>query len=185
MTHTLPEPTERLMLREIERTDFESIHSYATDPEVVRFMAWGPNTEADTTAFLDRAHAHREAEPRDHYGLAVERRADGLLLGSCGLRISDRANRCGFLGYCFRREAWGQGFATEAARAVLAFGFGTLGLHRIFAMCDVDNIASARVLDKAGMTREGTCRDHMLVRGQWRDHFVYAILEHEWNPGGS
>jgi len=185
MNTQLPTPMERLALREIEPTDFAAIHDYATDPDVVRFMPWGPNTEAETREFLDRVRAHREADPREHYEFAVERRDTGQLIGSCGIRIVDRPNQCAHVGYCFRRDAWGQGFATEAARALTGFGFGTLGMHRIYALCDVDNTASARVLEKTGMTREGVCRDHLLVRGEWRDHFVYAILEHEWNFDGS
>ena len=184
MTAPLPTATKRLVLRELEPTDFAAVHEYATDPEVVRFMSWGPNTEEETAKFLERAAALRAADPRDVYELAVEHRSDGRLLGACGIHVSDRRTRRAWLGYCYRRDAWGRGYGTEAARTLVAFGFETLGLHRIFALCATGNVASARVLEKAGMTREGTLRDHGLVRGEWLDAFVYAVLEHEWNPGG-
>jgi len=71
-------------------------------------------------------------------------------------------------------------YATEAARALLTFGFGQLRLHRIFATCDPANTASARVLEKIGMQREGLLREHEWVKGRWRDSFLYAILDHEW-----
>ena len=87
------------------------------------------------------------------------------------------------MGYVFRRDAWGNGYATEAAKALAASGFGQLGMHRIYAHCDVDNVASARVLEKAGMQREGLLRQHMLIRGRWRDSYLYAALEDEWQAG--
>ena len=63
----------------------------------------------------------------------------------------------------------------------MGLGFGTLELHRIFATCDVRNVASARVLEKVGMRREGHLREDSCMRGQWRDSYVYGILEHEWS----
>ena len=94
-------------------------------------------------------------------------------------------------GYMFIHCLWvvgkskGQGYATEAARALVSFGFGTLRLHRVFATCDVRNVASARVLEKVGMRREGHCRGDKWVRGQWRDSYIYAMLEDEWSKSGS
>jgi RimJ/RimL family protein N-acetyltransferase len=71
---------------------------------------------------------------------------------------------------------------TEAARAVLRFGFTELKLHRIFATCRPANIGSARVLEKLGMQREGHFRQHRWMKGAWHDSYLYAILDHEWRP---
>ena len=71
----------------------------------------------------------------------------------------------------------------QAARGLLAFGFETLGLHRIAATCDTGNVGSARVLEKIGMRREALFREDSLLRGRWRDSFLYAVLEHEWKGG--
>ncbi len=80
----------------------------------------------------------------------------------------------------FSRGFWEKGYATEASRALMDFGFAELGLHRIFATCDPANTASAHVLEKLGMKREGRLREHKWSKGKWRDSFLYAMLEQEW-----
>ncbi len=94
-----------------------------------------------------------------------------------------------FIGYVLRRDAWGHGYATEAARTLLAFGFERLELRRIFADCHPANAASWQVMEKLGMRREGHFREEKLVKGEWWDRYVYAMLAREWraarppNPG--
>ena len=172
--------TERLILREFEESDLQAIHEYASDPEVVRYMEWGPNTEKDTREFLQRAFDQRRKQPRTDYGLAVILKAETGLIGSGGIYIASQAHNEAELGYCFNRRFWGHGYATEAARAFVAFGFRELGLHRIYATCAPANAASARVMEKTGMQREGHLREHRWQKGRWRDSYLYAILEREW-----
>ncbi len=88
-------------------------------------------------------------------------------------------NRTADMGYGLNSDFYGRGYATEAARAVLDFGFNDLGLHRIWATVDVNNDASRRVLERIGMKREGILRKDKLVRGRWRASYLYAILEDE------
>jgi RimJ/RimL family protein N-acetyltransferase len=168
--------TTRLVLREFRPDDHAAVHRYAADPEVVRFQDWGPNTPAETTTFLDRIRTEAAATPRMVWALAVVRAADDILIGACELRIDPTGHRRGSIGYSLARDAWGRGYATEAAGALLDFGFTGAGLHKINATCDPANIASARVLEKLGMTLEGQLRDHMWVRGEWRDRLLYAAL---------
>ena len=172
----LPLSTDRLLLRDFTADDHAAVHAYAARDEVVRFMTWGPNTPAQTTGFLEQAMAKARAEPRQAWELGVCERQGGRLVGGAGLEITNATFAAGFLGYCFHPEVWGRGYATEASRALLEAGFGVLGLHRIWTTCDVDNGASARVLEKIGMRREGTLRHHLRVRGTWRDHHLYAVL---------
>ncbi|MFW6162462.1 MAG: GNAT family N-acetyltransferase [Planctomycetota bacterium] len=181
MNAMLPLRTDRLVLRDFEERDWRAVHRYATDYAVVRFMEWGPNTKADTQAFIARAVAAQAAEPRMTYELAVVGQADGRLIGSCGLRLSGGDARSGSMGYCLARPFWGRGYATEAARALLRLGFEDLGLHRVWATCDVENHASARVLAKAGLIREGRLREHKWVKGHWRDSHLFALLDREWD----
>jgi RimJ/RimL family protein N-acetyltransferase len=183
MMLNLPIQTERLLLREYEETDWQAVHAYGSDPVVVRFMPWGPNTEDETREFVERVMAHQWDAQRKEFELAVTLREEGPLIGGCGLSVTDQFHRGGMLGYCFSHDFWGQGYATEAARALLRFGFKELALHRVYATCDVLNVASARVLEKIGMQREGRLREHMWIKGQWRDSFLYAILEREWSEG--
>jgi RimJ/RimL family protein N-acetyltransferase len=75
---------------------------------------------------------------------------------------------------------WGAGYATEAARATLRFGFTELHLHRIFGVCQAANGASARILAKLGIRQEAYLRESEWTKGQWRDIVLYALLDHEW-----
>jgi len=172
--------TERLVLREFEEADWEAVHSYGSDLEVVRYMDWGPNTEEDTKKFIQRAIASQKEQPRRIYTLAIVLKPENKLIGGCGIYVSNSENREGWIGYCLNRSFWGQGYATETAKALLKFGFEQLNLHRIFATCDPANIASASVLEKTGMQREGHFRKHKWAKGKWRDSFLYAILDYEW-----
>ena len=172
--------TERLLLRELVQEDWAAVHRYGSDPEVSRHMDWGPNTEEDTTAFLAMVLATQRAQPRVDFQLAVVLKHDDRLIGACTLVFTDVPSREASLGYAYERAAWGQGYATEAARAMLAFGFGELGQHRIWATCAPANVGSSRVLEKIGMQREGYLRDHRWMKGHWRDSLLYAILEPDW-----
>jgi RimJ/RimL family protein N-acetyltransferase len=84
------------------------------------------------------------------------------------------------LAYALHHQEWGQGYASEATCALLAFGFTTLGLHRVFATCDPDNRASVRVLQKLRMQQEGHLRENTWMRGTWRDSLLYALLAQEF-----
>jgi RimJ/RimL family protein N-acetyltransferase len=173
--------SERLILRDFRDDDFEAVHAYATDLEVVRHTTWGPNSEAETRKFLKRAQSQVEVDPRITFEFAVVRAEEGDLIGGIGLHLDGRK---AMLGYCLARSAWGLGYATEAARVITEFGFRSLGLHRIWACCDPENPGSIRVLQKIGMKLEGHLGHDCLIRGEWRDNLIFAILEDEWVPGG-
>ncbi len=172
--------TKRLLLREIEAQDFEAVHAYGSDPEVCRYTTFGPNTEEETRNFTKRCRTEREEDPRRVYSLAIVLRERGELIGGCGFRITAPEHRKAAIGYVVGRPWWGRGCATEAARALLRLGFETLMLHRISAICDVRNPASARVMEKIGMQREGIIRDNMWRQGEWITDLQYAILEDKW-----
>jgi RimJ/RimL family protein N-acetyltransferase len=110
---------------------------------------------------------------------AIERSEDGKLVGAISAGI-DRAHEHAEIGYWIATPFWGNGYATEAARAVVDYAFEVCGLHRVLAHCFVGNGASARVLEKAGMTREGTLREHALKWDEFVDLHVYAIVRSEW-----
>jgi len=157
--------TPRLVLRELALEDAPAVQEWAADLEVARYMPWGPNTPEQTEAFLRAAVPTRWEKPRRTFELGIELRASGRLAGACGIRIRSPEDRIADVGYTLRRDAWGQGLATEAARALVEFGFRTLGMHRIWATCHVDNARSARVLEKAGIRREGRLRENVLEDG--------------------
>lgn len=168
--------TARLLLRPFRADDHRELHAIAGDPQVVRWMDWGPNTPEDTGVFLGQALASDTETPRRTWKWAVTRTTDEALIGSAELHIESPEHRRGTMGYLIAPAAQGQGYATEAARAVLRFGLTGGGLHRITATCDPENLGSTRVLEKIGMRREGHLRDHFLIRGEWRDRLLYAEL---------
>lgn len=172
--------TERLILRELNEGDFLSIHSYASDPEVSKYLPWGPNNEADTKVFLDRVIKYQYDNPRYDYEIGVVTKEDDNLIGACSMHVSNSYNKEGWIGYCYNKQYWGNGYGSETAKYIIKFGFEDLKLHRIFATCDPNNIGSAKVLEKIGMKKEGHLREHKWQKGSWRDSFLYSILEHEY-----
>ena len=166
--------TERLILRPHCESDFDGIHEYATDQDVVKFMQWGPNTLDETRFFLDTCIANQKHAERLSYDFAVVNREDGSFLGTVSLRLSSPSARAAELGYTYQKRAWGRGIASEAARRMVDFGFDELGLTRIFATCNPVNYASARVLQKCGLVLEGCMKNHMLIKGVWRDTLLFA-----------
>ncbi len=172
--------THRLLLRPLLESDWHAIHRYASDPSVVQYVPWGPSQPADTIAYVRQAVMNQEKTPRQHYEFAIVSAVDGLLIGNCGLHLNEKDNQEASFGYIFNRGFWGQGFATEAVRALLEFGFRELGLRRMVATCHPQNIASIQVLEKAGLRLEAHFRQHRLLRGQPRDSFLYATLNEEW-----
>jgi RimJ/RimL family protein N-acetyltransferase len=175
-----PLTTERLLLREFREGDFDDVHAYASLPEVCRFMEWGPNTPEQTREFMDRNLAAQADWPRDGVSLAMEHQAEGRVIGSIRLTVSDRPNLTGDFGYTLGSPHWRRGYATEASRALIEVGFRTLGLHRLWADCDPENAGSWGVMEKLGMRREAHHLRDKLIKGEWRDSYVYAILAEEW-----
>ncbi|GAA0283958.1 GNAT family N-acetyltransferase [Cryptosporangium japonicum] len=159
----------RLRLRPFRSADEAAVHRYASDPEVTRFTDWGPNTPADTAEFI-RAVVD---PPASVHPFAVELRESGEVIGGVELRV---LGDVGVFGYTLARAYWGRGHATEAARLLVEYGFGSLGLARIEATCSPQNLASARVLTKAGLQQVDHLVDHVLVRGVWRDSLLFAIV---------
>jgi ribosomal-protein-alanine N-acetyltransferase len=174
----LPLQTARLILRDFQATDIDAIHAYASNAEVTRYMFYGPRTPDDTRDYLERMLASQREEPRMIWELAVVRATDGRLIGACDLTLESPAEAD--LGFIFSRDVWRLGYATEAARAMVRAGFEQLGVSRIFSTCDVSNLASARVLEKAGLQREAVLDRHKFAKNQWWTSLLYAIGRVEW-----
>ena len=172
--------TNRLQLREFEESDWPAVLTYQSDPRYLRYYPWTERTEAEVRAFVRMFLEQQAAVPRWKWQLVVVLPEEDRLIGNCGLWLDAPEARSGHIGYDLDPNYWGQGYASEAAREVLRFGFGELGLHRAWAWCIADNAASARVLEKLGMQREGRQREHEWFKGRWWDRLLYGILEDEW-----
>jgi len=172
--------TERLILRDFREEDWRDAHEYGSDAETVKYMPFGPNTEEETKDFISRALARQKETPRLFYDFAIVKKPGKKLIGSCSINIIDSPNGEAMIGYILHRDYWNKGYITEAARAVVAFGFEQMNLHRIIASCDPENTGSYHVMEKIGMQREGYLRQEKMFKGVWRDFLLYAILEKEW-----
>lgn len=180
----LPIQTERLEIRDFLSEDFAAVHAYASDPLVTRYTSFGPNTEEETREFLVRAAAEAVERPRRAFQLAILHRESGDLVGTCGLFRRREAYREYEVGYVLHRAWWGRGIAPEAVRALVGRGFRELQAHRIIAHVDPENEASRRLLARLGFRLEGHHRKDALIRGEWRDTLVFALLEEEWSTLG-
>ena len=179
MISTMELTTSRLLLREFCLDDHAAVHAFASDPEVVRHTDWGPNEPQDTTAFLHEVAEYAHAAPRSAFALAMVDRADDALIGSIQLAVTSAQHRRAEMGFVLARSRWRNGYATEAAAALLRFGFQNLALHKVSATCDPANVGSARVLTKIGMRPEGHLHGHLHIRGQWCDRLLFAAVSAE------
>jgi RimJ/RimL family protein N-acetyltransferase len=176
---TTPIVTERLLLRPFRLDDEAAVHAYTSDPEVTRYTSWKPHTPVETRARLRAWVADQEIWPRTSIHLAIESRAHRTAIGWTGFVSLDANRQTGIFGYLLHRNYWGKGLATEAANALIHWGFKQLNLHRVVAECDVENAASIKILEKLGMRREAHFRKNIFKEGQWRDTYLYALLKEE------
>jgi RimJ/RimL family protein N-acetyltransferase len=173
--------TERLLLRPFRDADLAGLHAMHSLEEVARHLYWEPRSEEETRRVLARK-MERPALVTDGECLdyAVELRATGALVGDVSLILRSRAHRQGEIGYVFHPDHAGNGYATEASRALLALGFADLDLHRLIGRLEAANGASARVLERLGMRREAHLVENEWVKGEWQSEIVYAMLQAEW-----
>jgi RimJ/RimL family protein N-acetyltransferase len=168
--------TERLTLRSYDSADIAELVPLIGTREVAANLARVPYpyTEQDARNFIASI---KETPEEARFAIVLSR--DKRLVGGIGLRIDPTHPRAE-LGYWLGAPYWGQGYATEAARAVLQYGFQTLGVHRIWASVFQGNDVSANVLRKIGMQYEGCLRQHVLKWGRLIDLHTYGILRAEW-----
>ena len=170
---------ERLTLREFEPADWEALHAIESRPEVAQYQSFTARTPEESRQYVLDAIEGATDDPRLTVDLAVILAAENRLIGRCGLGMGDEPREA-ILWYTMHPDEWGRGYTTEAARTMVDFGFRALGLHRVWADCDPENVASWRVLEKLGMRREGHLVENAWIKGEWADSLIYAILDREW-----
>jgi [ribosomal protein S5]-alanine N-acetyltransferase len=168
--------TARLILRPVTLADAPDIFAaYAQDLDVVRFLSWRPHrATSETESYIARCVAAPSGRSRTY---VLSGRQDGILLGAFDLRRPEPHRLdCG---YVLARAYWGRGLMTEALAEISAWALRQESIRRIGAVCDVDNLASARVMEKAGLQREGILRRwiiHPNLAPDPRDCFSYALV---------
>ncbi|HEY9403985.1 MAG TPA: GNAT family N-acetyltransferase [Pyrinomonadaceae bacterium] len=171
--------TARLVLRKPVAADVPHIYeAYARDPEVTRYLTWRPHR---TVADGEEHSAQQLAawESGKYFSWVISVKEDGELAGMISMRPEGWRVE---LGYVLGRRWWGRGLMTETVRAVIDYTLSEPEVFRVWAVCDVENAASARVLEKAGMRREGILRRwamHPNMGAEPRDCFCYAKVKGE------
>ena len=187
MSPALPTPTlhtARLLLRPLGHGDESALFALHSSSTVLRYWdspPWGDRERAGRFIAACQQMAAEGSGAR----VAIQGVADGAFLGWCGVSGWNRVYRSASLGYVLDDAAWGHGYATEAARALLGWAFETLDLNRVQAEADTRNAASARVLEKLGFVREGTLREDCIVNGEVSDSWVYGLLRRDWRTTSS
>lgn len=171
--------TARLLLRRFREEDAAMMfRNWAGDPDVTRYLTWEAHANPAVTRRL-LAQWEKEYEDPGRYNWAIE--YQGSLIGNISVVGRQDENLTCEMGYCLGKDYWNKGFATEALVAALDFLFGQVGYHRITAVHDGANVASGRVMRKAGLREEGTRRQAYLRRdGSFADLKCYALLVDDW-----
>jgi RimJ/RimL family protein N-acetyltransferase len=171
-----PLETERLVLRPFAEDDFDALYEMRSDAGVSRYLYTEPQSEEQTRELLQvKIAAASVSDEGKWLSAAATLRDTGEFVADVALRWLSVEHRQGELGYIVHPGHQGRGYATEAARPLLAFGFETLGLHRIIGRLDARNAASVRVLEKLGMRREAHFVENEWVKGEWTSELVYAV----------
>jgi len=170
--------TERIKLRLIIISDLHSIHTLHSLPETDEFNALGiPKNIEETKSIIEPWIEEHKLNTIKNYTFAIENKLDTQFMGLFGLKLGSEKYKRAEIWYKIHSDFWKKGYATESLKAIINFGFETLKLHRIQAGCAVENIGSIKVLEKAGMTREGRGRQVLPLKSGWSDNFEYSILE--------
>lgn len=171
--------TRRLTLRRMLKRDSMDMFEYACSPDVTEYLLWEPH-RSETYTYKYLCYLQSRYRAGDFYDWAVVWRNTDKMIGTCGFTRFHWDHNAAEIGYVLNPGFWGYGIAPEAVRAVLHFGFHTLGLHRIEARYMIGNSRSRRVMEKVGMQFEGIARDSMLVKGKYVTIGTCAILKQDY-----
>lgn len=178
---TYPIVTERLHLRPFRDDDLDDLYAFHARPDVARYLYWEARSRAETKRVLTQKKTLTQLTASGaRLSLAVVLPASAKVIGEVILIWQSAEHQQGEIGYVFHPDYGGQGYATEATRALLALGFDGLGLHRIYGRCDGRNVASYRVMERLGMRREAHFIHNEIFKGEWGDELIYALLRSEW-----
>lgn len=170
--------TERLLLRKITLEDAWDMHYYGSNENVSKYVTWETHKSlSDTREFIEFVLTKYENKKIAPWG--IEYKENGKLIGTIDFVSWQLKHNIAEIGYVLSQDYWGKGITTEAAKEVIKFGFENMDLVRIQARCDIENIGSARVMEKVGMTFEGVIRKGIFVKSKHRDIKMYSIINEE------
>ena len=170
----------RLVLRRFADRDLAAFLVYLNDPLVARYQSWESYTEQQAREVIEQQKGREPGRPGEWFTFAAELKETRALVGHVALSVKGNDPRQAEIGFTFAREYQGRGLAREAAERVLDYVFETLGLHRVVAVTDCENVRSAALLERLGMRREAHFVENIWFKGAWGSEYLYAILRREW-----
>jgi ribosomal-protein-alanine N-acetyltransferase len=178
--YTFPElESERLIFREVTSADVEEIFKIYSDPGVAKYDWYIPITTKEDALFIINRYK-REFQDKEEITWGVARKSDNKIIGYCNLgTFNDASLRCE-IGYGFNRDEWNKGYATEAIRVLVKFGFEIMNFNRIEATVTLGNDASVKALKKANFIQEGIVRERTIMKGKFEDDVILAILRKDY-----
>lgn len=180
MARGLPIETERLILRPFQPDDAVRYHSYRSLPETVRYLYREPMTMEQAVERMP-VYAKLEFEKEtDIFVLAIQPKHTAEMAGEILFKLESVRAKQGEIGWSLHPDSVGHGYVTEAAAALLAYGFEHFEFHRVFARIDVENTASVRVAERLGMRREAHLIEDDCFDGRWGSEYIYAMLASEF-----
>ena len=174
--HRLPVETEHLLLREFVAADLEAYRALVLDPRVARHLPHAPADATSAERQFARSFSMQQRLRRQSWELAATRH--GELIGAGDLSVTEPGMMN--LGYAIARRHWGNGYATELARALARIAFVDLGVPRLYATISIDNERSMAVAEKTGLRWEATLRGRVRTRGRSWDMHLYVIDREDW-----
>lgn len=174
--------TARLVVRLYLPEDAAAVAAYRSDLSVARYVPWGPDYSPERAAEMIRRVQGRDFDTAGASGInmAVVQRSDDRVIGEAMIKHDDDDARLGIIGYALARDAHGKGLGSELTTGLIDRFFAGPQAHRVSAWCDARNVASIRVLEKAGMRLEAEFRQGVYCKGEWVNERVYAMLRSEW-----
>jgi [ribosomal protein S5]-alanine N-acetyltransferase len=173
--------TSRLIFRQVSTDDLSNVHKLHSLPETDEFNTLGiPKSIQETEKIINDWLVGQNTKPQTSYIFCLDLADTNQFIGLIALIIGKPNYQTAEVWYKIDLKYWRQGYTTEALTKLLEFSFNGLKLHRIEAGCAVENIASIKVLEKVGMTREGMKRKKLPIRGEWKDNYFYAILDEDF-----
>jgi len=171
--------TERLLLRKISLNDASDMFEYASNPEVSEYTMWSTHTSIEDTKYFLKSIT-KMYKKRELVDWGIVHKVEKKFIGTCGFVEWSMTHSRAEMGYAISRKYWNQGYMSEAVNAMMEFGFREMLLNRIQGKCQVDNIGSARVMEKVGMQLEGILRQQLFVKGEYWDLKIYSILRDDF-----
>ncbi len=167
--------TERLILIPPSRKYVYDMFEYCRLNEVTEYVTWFPHEDISVTKKYVSGICRKAKQGKNTEWFIIHR-ATGKMIGTCGFVSLYAADKRGEIGYAMNPKFWGFGYMTEATKEVIRFGFEKIGLERIQAKHDLRNIRSGAVMERAGMTREGTLRKYLNIKGRQCDIAICSII---------